>query len=111
VVFSRTLPDVHWTNTRLKSELIKEEIQELKHQPGKDIVVGSPGLIIAFLKLNLVDELQLCIHPVLAGAGMRLFQNINGQVPLKLLQTKTFGCGAVILYYEPMGFDLSNGND
>ena len=101
IVFSRTLEKVTWKNSRLAKGSIKEEITALRQQPGKDILVGSPSLIIESMNLNLVDELQLCIHPVIAGKGLQLFKNINDRTNLKLLRTKTFGGGAVILYYEP----------
>jgi len=101
IVFSRTLKNVEWKNTKLKNEVVKEEILELKKQAGKDIGAGSPSLIIALTNLNLIDEYQLCVHPIIAGNGLPLFKNINDRINLKLLKTKTFGCGAVILYYEP----------
>ena len=53
------------------------------------------------MKLNLIDEYQLCVHPVIAGSGLPLFENINDRTILKLIKTKTFSGGAVILYYEP----------
>ncbi len=80
---------------------IEEEVLELKKQPGKDILVGSPGLIAALTQIHLIDEYQLCIHPVVLGRGLPLFKNITDRINLKLLKTKTFHCGAVILYYEP----------
>jgi dihydrofolate reductase len=101
IVFSRTLKNVTWRNSRLAEGSIEEEVTALKQQPGKDILVGSPGLIIQSLNLNLIDELQLCIHPVVAGSGSQLFKNINDRINLRLLRTKTFHSGAVILYYEP----------
>ena len=101
IVFSRTLKNVAWKNTTLKKEIIEEEILELKKQAGKNIVVGSPGLIVAFTQLDLVDEYQLGVQPTLVGSGLPLFKNIRDRVNLKLLKTKTFGCGAVMLYYEP----------
>src|SRR5512138_2472723 len=58
IVFSRTLKNVSWKNTKLKKEIIKEEISELKHQADKNILVGSPGLIAAFTQLELIDEYQ-----------------------------------------------------
>jgi dihydrofolate reductase len=99
IVFSHTLNNVDWKNTQLKMEVIKEEVLELKRQAGKNILVGSPGLIVALMKLNLIDEYQLCVHPVIVGSGLPLFKNINNTVNLKLLKTKTFGCGAVTLYF------------
>jgi len=101
IVYSRTLESVDWKNTELKKEVIKEEILELKQQAGKDILVGSPSLIVALTQLGLVDEYQLGVHPTVVGSGLPLFKNIKDRVNLKLLKTKTFGCGAVFLYYEP----------
>jgi dihydrofolate reductase len=100
LVFSRTLKNLEWESARLAKRDIEEEVSELKQQPGKDILVGSPGLILSLMKLNLIDEYQFCVHPVIVGSGLPLFKNINDKVNLKLLKTKTFGCGAVILYYE-----------
>ena len=100
IVFSRTLKNVHWKNTILKKEVIKEEIIELKHQAGKNIFVGSPGLIAAFTQLDLIDEYQLAVHPIILGSGLTLFKNTTRKVSLKLLKTKTFGSGVIALYYE-----------
>jgi dihydrofolate reductase len=101
IVFSRTLQDVNWKNTALKKEIIKEEILELKRQEGKPIFAGSPSLIITFTQLNLIDEYQLVIHPVILGSGLPLFKNIRDRIDLELLKTKTFASGAVALYYLP----------
>jgi dihydrofolate reductase len=102
IVFSRTLENVDWKNTILKKEIIKEEILELKQQAGTAILVGSPSLIIALARLDLIDEYQLSVQPIILGSGLPLFKNIKDRIDLKLLKTKTFGCGAVTLYYEPI---------
>ncbi len=101
IVFSRTLKKVDWKNTILKKEIIKEEILDLKHQEGKNILVGSPGLIVSLSQLGLIDEYQLGIQPIILGSGLALFNHITERINLKLLNTKTFACGAVMLYYEP----------
>ena len=101
IVFSRTLVNVDWKNTLLKNEIIKDEILELKKQEGKNILVGSPSLILALAQLDLIDEYQLCVHPVVLGSGLPLFKNLRESIHLKLLKTKVFGCGAVVLYYAP----------
>ena len=101
IVYSRTLENVDWKNTELKNELVKDEILELKQRPGRDIFVGSPSLIVSTAQLGLVDKFQLAIHPTVVGSGLPLFKNITERIDLKLLKTKTFGCGAVIHYYEP----------
>jgi len=104
IVFSRTLQHVDWKNTKLKKEVIKEEVLELKQSGNggsKNILVGSPGLIVALTQLDLIDEYQLAVQPIVLGSGLPLFKNVKDRVNLKLLKTKTFSCGAVVLYYEP----------
>ena len=101
IVFSHTLKNVEWDSATLANRALEEEVLELKQQPGKDILVGSRSLIIQLMKLNLIDEYQLCIHPVVAGGGLQLFEKLNDRTVLKLLKTKTFKGGAVTLYYEP----------
>jgi dihydrofolate reductase len=101
IVYSRTLKNVVWKNTKLKKEVIKEEILALKQQPGKNILAGSPSVIVALTQLDLIDEYQLCVQPIILGRGLTLFKNVKGRMNLKLLKTKSFGSGAVTLYYEP----------
>jgi len=101
IVFSRTLKNLEWKTARLAKKGVKEEVLELKQQAGKDILVGSPSLIVACLNLNLVDELQISVQPTILGNGLPLFKNISDRIDLKLLKTKTFNCGAVIHYYKP----------
>ncbi|HMK18250.1 MAG TPA: dihydrofolate reductase family protein [Chitinophagaceae bacterium] len=105
IVYSRTLKNVAWKNTTLKKEIIKEEILELKESRNggsKNIVVGSPSLIVAFSQLDLIDEYQLGVQPIVARSGLPLFKNVRDRVDLKLLKTKTFSCGAIMLYYGPI---------
>ncbi len=101
IVYSRTLKNVDWKNTELKSEINKEEILELKQRAGKDIFVGSPSLIVSLGQLDLIDEYQLGVQPTVIGSGLPLFKNITDRIDLKLLKTKTFDCGAIVLYYQP----------
>jgi dihydrofolate reductase len=99
IVYSRTLKNVDWKHTELKKEIISEEIRELKQSGDKDILVGSPGLIVAFSQLGLIDEYQIGIQPIVLGTGLTLFKDIRDRIDLKLLKTKTFECGAVMHYY------------
>lgn len=101
IVFSRTLKDIYWKNTTLKNEIIKDEVLELKQQVGKNILAGSPDLIVALTQLDLIDEYQLCVHPIILGSGLRLFKNIPDRIDLKLIKTKLFGSGSITLYFEP----------
>ena len=103
VVFSNTLKNVDWQNSRLATGGLKEEVLELKQSRNggsKDIFVGSPGLIAQSTKLNLIDEFQLCVQPTILGSGLQLFKNISDRVNLKLLKTKIFSSGSLVLYYE-----------
>ena len=102
VVFSHTLKEVTWENSRLAQKDLKEEVLALKKQEGQDILAGSPSIISALNHLKLIDEYQLCIHPVAAGGGLPLFENMNLRTEFKLTKTKTLGGGAIILYYEPL---------
>jgi dihydrofolate reductase len=102
IVFSNTLKNVEWKNTKLAKVDIKEEVVKLKQQPGKNILVGSPGIIITLMQLGLIDEYQFCVQPIILGSGLPLFKNIKDRIDLILLKTRTLGSGAIILYYKPM---------
>lgn len=101
IVFSRTLKKVDWESARIATRSFEEEVLALKQQSDKDILIGSPSLIVTATELNLVDQYQLCIHPIIAGKGLPLFKNISDMKFLKLIETKVFGSGAIVLYYEP----------
>jgi dihydrofolate reductase len=102
IVFSNTLKNVQWRTAKLAKRSIKEEVLELKQSRNgsKNIIVGSPSLIVALTQLDLIDEYQLGVQPIVLGSGLPLFKNVKNRVDLNLLKTKTFGCGAVTLYYE-----------
>lgn len=103
IVFSHTLKKVDWQTASLAKGALKDEVLALKQSRnrGKNMLVGSRSLIIQLLKLNLIDELQLCIHPMVEGKGQPLFENIHDRIVFKLAKTKTFDKGAVVLYYQP----------
>lgn len=108
IVFSHTLKSVEWENSRLPKGDFKEEVLALKAQPGGNILLGSPSVIVAALNLNLVDEFQICVQPTISGNGLPLFKNITGRINLKLVKTKTFGNGSVVFYYS-LGSGIDNG--
>lgn len=101
IVFSHTLKNVNWESATLANRDLIETVLELKQQSGKDIFIGSRSLIIQLMNLNLIDQFQICIHPVVAGNGLPLFEDISDRTILKLVKTKVFKGGAVTLYYEP----------
>lgn len=105
LVFSHTLKSLEWESAKLANRTLEEEVLELKQSSNgvsKDVLVGCRSLIIQLMKLNLIDEYQFCIHPIVEGKGMQLFENINDRVALKLVRTKIFNSGAIVLYYEPI---------
>jgi dihydrofolate reductase len=101
IIFSNTLKNTGWDSAKLATKPLEELVRELKQQSGKDIFVGSRSLIMQLMNLNLIDEYQLCIQPVVAGKGSQLFDNVKERAILKLTKTKNFTNGAIILYYEP----------
>jgi dihydrofolate reductase len=102
IVFSKTLESVEWNNSTLVKEVIPEDIENMKHEPGRDIVIyGSASLVRTLTNLGLIDEYQLLVHPVILGGGKPLFQDIKDQMKLKLVNTKTHPSGVVVLSYQP----------
>src|SRR5690606_34301495 len=101
IVFSHTLKNVDWKSVTIAKRDLKDEVLELKQQSGKDIFVGSRSLIIQLLKLGLIDEFQICIHPMVEGNGLPFFEDIKDRIIFKLVKTKTIKEGAIILYYQP----------
>jgi len=100
IVFSHTLKDTGWKTATLSDKAVEEAVFALKQKSGRDILVGSRSLIVHLTKLNLIDEYQLCIHPVVVGKGLLLFEGIQDRSTFNLIKTKTFKSGAIILYYS-----------
>lgn len=102
IVFSRTLDRADWSNSRLVKENIAEEISQLKQQPGRDLAIfGSANLTMSLLQMGLVDELRLMVNPVVLGEGKPLFADIHEKLNLKLIKTRVFRSGNVLLCYQP----------
>ncbi len=101
-VVSTTLEETKWNNSRLIKENVAEEIARLKQEPGRDILVsGSGELVQTLMQHNLVDEYQLMVHPVVLGGGKRLFRDGTNKQTLKLINTRSFSSGIVVLSYQP----------
>ncbi|MDE3250075.1 MAG: dihydrofolate reductase family protein [Bacteroidota bacterium] len=100
LVFSRSLKETGWSTAAIATQDLETTVRQLKQENGGDILVGSPGMINVLTNLQLIDEWQICIHPVLAGPGRLLFEQLNTRLPLQLVHTKTFPAGHIILYYH-----------
>ncbi len=101
-VFSKTLDQAEWSNTRLVKGDLAEEVAKLKEQPGKDLLIfGSADLASALTQNGLIDEYRLMVNPVVLGCGTPLFKGVDHPLKLKLIRTKTFQNGNVLLCYQP----------
>ena len=102
IVFSKTLEKADWNNSTVVREIASAEIEKLKQEPGKDIIIyGSASIVQALTNLGLIDEYQLLVHPLVLGGGKPLFANIEQRMNLKLVDSKTHPSGVVVLYYQP----------
>jgi dihydrofolate reductase len=100
IVFSNSLTKVEWESAALANQPVEEIVADFKKQAGKDILIGSRSLILQLMNLNLIDEYQICVHPVVIGKGLPLFDKIADRTILTLVKTKRFKAGAIILYYK-----------
>lgn len=100
LVFSRTLKDVTWKNSRIIHELDPREIGAMKRQPGADMMIFGSGSIVSQLTQHgLIDEYQFVVCPVLLGSGRPLFNGVSKSSRLNLLETKQYASGNVMLRY------------
>jgi dihydrofolate reductase len=102
IVFSRTLANVEWKNSRLVKENGAGEVARLKQQPGKDLALfGSADLALTLIRLGLIDEYRIFVTPVVLGSGTPMFKGITDRIALKLMKATTWSSGVVALYYQP----------
>ena len=105
VVVSTTLVEVGWNNAKVIKGNIAEEVSKLKQQPGQDVLIaGSGALVHTLMQHGLIDEYRLLVYPVVLGSGKRLFTD-GSKTTLRLVVTKTFSSGVVLLQYQPGGND------
>jgi dihydrofolate reductase len=99
IVFSTTLERVE-ANARLVKGDIAAEVARLKAQPGKDMALGGAGIGATFMKLNLIDEYHLYVHPIILGGGKPFFAALDKPLKLQLVETRIFTAGVVLLRYQ-----------
>jgi dihydrofolate reductase len=99
IVFSKKLDKVAW-NSRLVREDAAGEVLKLKAQPGKDLSIGGANLAASLIKLDLIDEYQLFVQPVILGSGTPFFPPLEKRIDLKLVETHRFDSGVVLLRYQ-----------
>jgi dihydrofolate reductase len=102
IVFSKTLHESTWNNTKLANGNLVDEITNLKNQEGKDIIVyGGATFVSALIKHGLIDAYHLCVNPTAIGTGMSIFSQLGQNLQLTLVNATPFACGEVVLHYEP----------
>jgi dihydrofolate reductase len=106
-VVSTTLEEAGWNNSTIIKGNIAEDVFKLKQQPGKDILIfGSGDLVNTLMRHGLIDEYRIMVFPVIVGSGKRLFEDGSETTALRLVNTKTFGSGVVVLTYRPTGEEV-----
>jgi dihydrofolate reductase len=102
VVFSGSLDEVSWSNTRLVKGDIASEMRKMKKEPGTGMaILGSGSIVSQLAPEGLIDEYQVVVNPVVLGKGRTMFDGIKERLNLKLTKSRTFGNGKVFLCYEP----------
>jgi dihydrofolate reductase len=100
-VVSTTLKKAEWKNSHLIRENSAAEILKLKQQPGRNILVaGSATLVQTLIQHDLIDEYHFLVFSIVLGGGKRLFID-ESKATLKLVETKAFNSGVVLLSYKP----------
>ncbi len=101
-VASTTLQEpLEWNATLIQGD-VAEAVSKLKQQPGQDILIcGSADLVYTLMPHDLIDEFRLMLFPVILGSGKRLFREGIASTALRLVETKTFSSGVVVLSYAP----------
>ncbi|MBW8683605.1 dihydrofolate reductase family protein [Chitinophaga rhizophila] len=103
IVFSETLNNTTWQNSRLLKGNISEQVADMKQLPGKDMIIyGSGSIVQSFVRQGLIDELQIWVHPVFIQQGVPMFRKMEEHIALQFVRTRTFRSGVVLLYYKIM---------
>lgn len=101
-VFSRTLDQASWNNTKLVKGDVATEVRKMKQEPGPGMVILGSGKLVAHLaQERLIDEYHVVVNPVVLGKGRTMFDGIREKLKLKLSKSRSFSNGYVFLCYEP----------
>lgn len=101
IVFSKTVEDSKWSNTKLIKGDLKEEIQQLKNQTGEDLIVyGGVDFVSSLIKEELIDEFHLFVNPVILGKGLSVFKDVTHYQKLTLASSVAYPCGITVLKYD-----------
>ena len=100
-VASTTLDTAGWNNSTILRQNVAEAVAELKQDTGQDILIGGSGALAkSLLPHGVIDEIRMLVHPVVVGAGQRLFEGAKQQIGFTLVDTQRFVSGVVALTYH-----------
>jgi len=103
VVFSRKLDKGSWNNTKLVRGDLVAEVRKMKAESGEGMaILGSGSIVSQLAQAGLIDEYQIALNPIVLGRGRTMFDGIKDKLALKLMKTRAFGNGNVMLWYEPL---------
>jgi dihydrofolate reductase len=103
IVFSRTLDNASWSNTKLLKGDLATEVRKLKQEPGPDMVILGSGTIVSQLaQQNLIDEYQIALSPSVLGQGRTMFEGVKQKLNFKLTNSRAFRNGNIFLCYQPL---------
>jgi dihydrofolate reductase len=101
-VVSRTLAAASWKNTTLLKGDLAEATRKVKKEEGPDLaILGSGSIVSQLADAGLIDEFQIVVNPIVLGKGRTLFEGVSRRIPLKLIRSRPFSNGNVVLYYQP----------
>ena len=99
-VFSKKLSKSRWENTEIIKGNLNNEVNKLKKQEGKDIIVyGGTSFVSSLIEEELIDEYNLIINPTIIGKGKPIFKKVSSNKNLTLTHSKAYECGVVVLRY------------
>ena len=102
IVFSHKLNAIKWQNTKLINHHAFQQLRKLKASPGKNIILlGSNNLAVGLMSVGLIDEFRIMINPIVIGGGTSLFTGLSKPVNLRLIKTRKFKNGNILLTYSP----------
>jgi dihydrofolate reductase len=103
IVFSRTLDNASWSNTKLLKGDLATEVRKLKQEPGPAMVILGSGTIVSQLaQQNLIDEYQIALSPSVLGQGRTMFEGVKQKLNFKLTNSRAFRNGNIFLCYQPL---------
>jgi dihydrofolate reductase len=100
-VASTTLEKADWNNSTIIRQNVPDVVAKLKREPGGNILIGGSGALAkSLMEHDLIDEIRMLVHPIVVGAGTRLFEGTTKPIGLNLVDTRTFNSGVVALMYQ-----------